>query len=553
MKRLKLFGIIKIIIPFLILAAINSCMHDEFEFDKLDDEMEFTAGILTPVAYGSLTFEDIISEFDSTSFLDYDADGLLYLTYRDSLFSFIAEDLLQVPNQDFIEYFLEPEFAIPAGPWPSVSIERTENFPFTFSQGEKPDSIKLDQGNIVFNVTSDFQHTGIVEMIFPNIRLYGDTLKHTIVIDDPSGSFSFNETIPIDNYTIILNDSSTNDTLYLPVNFHVELYNEGNPVNASDQIAVVATIEDLDFDGVFGYIGDYELMTETGQLDLGFFKNSLDGYIRFENPEINLYLNNSYGVPAEVNISRFTGFNAAGDSVVLDIDATANPFRYAYPKLSDYWANNLLKDTVLSITGENSNFPDFLAFMPSRLEYNMIANSNPDGEGADYNFVTDDGQIDVDFEFVLPLWFKADSFALVDTIELDLVDIEDDASFIEKVNIMLEVSNGLALDIDFQLYFLDSLYNPVDTLFAEGSQPIIPAGIINAENEVTSPGIKTSLITYTRDDIADLNTVRYGMIRAGLKTPTIENELQSVKFYNNYSVGFNLSVGIDVKANSNDF
>jgi len=525
-------------------------MHDEFDFKKLDDEMEFTVGVLTPVAYGSLTFEDIISEFDSTSFLTTDADGLLYLTYRDSLFSFIAEDLLQVPDQDFIEYFLEPDFGIPAGPWPSVSIERLESFPFTFSQGEKLDSIKLNQGNIVFNVTSEFQHTGKIEMVFPNIRLYGDTLKHTITLDDPSGSFSFNETIPIDNYTIILNDSSTNDTLYLPVYFYVELYNEGNPINASDQISIVATIEGIDFEGVFGYIGDYELMTETGQIDLGFFENSLDGYIRFENPQINLYLTNSYGVPAEVDISRFTGFNANGDSISLNI--FANPFRYAYPKLSDYWANDILKDTVLSIDGGNSNFPDFLAFMPSRLEYNMIATSNPDGEGDGDNFVTDDGRIDVDFEFSLPLYFKADSFALVDTIELDLINIEEDANFIEKVNIMLEVSNGLALDIDFQLYFLDSLYNPVDTLFAEGSQPIIPAGIINTNNEVT-PGIKTSLITYTRDEIADLNTVRYGIIKAGLKTPTVDNELQSVKFYNHYSVGFNLSVGIDVKANSNDF
>jgi len=528
-------------------------MHDEFDFKKLDDEMEFTVGVLTPVAYGSLTFEDIISEFDSTSFLTTDADGLLYLTYRDSLFSFIAEDLMEVPNQDFIEYFLEPEFAIPAGPWPSVEIKRQESFPFTFNNGEKPDSIKLDRGNIVLNVTSNFQHTGIVEMVFPNIRLYGkDTLKRTIPITDASGTFSFNETIPIDNHTIILNDSTGSNILYLPVNFTVELYNEGNPVNATDQIAVVATIEDLDFEGIFGYIGDYQLMTEPGQLDLGFFENSLDGYIRFENPEINLYLTNSYGLPAKVDISRFTGFNANGDSMALDIYASANPFRYAFPKLSDYWANDLYKDTVLSIDGTNSNFPDFLAFLPSRLEYNMVATSNPDGEGDGDNFVTDDGRIDVDFEFSLPLWFKADSFALVDTIELDLINIEEDANFIEKVNIMLEVSNGLALDIDFQLYFLDSLYNPVDTLFAEGSQPIIPAGIINTNNEVT-PGIKTSLITYTRDEIADLNTVRYGIIKAGLKTPTVDNELQSVKFYNHYSVGFNLSVGIDVKANSNDF
>ena len=554
MNKLELTGISKIILPIFIIFLFYQCMHDEYEFGKLDKEMEIEAGVLAPVAYGSLGLDDIISEFDSTGTISSDTDGLLYITYKDSLFSFTANELLEIPEQDFFEYFIESDFTFPPI-WDTATIDRQENFPFVFDNNEEIDSIQLDAGNMIFNITSDFLHTGKVDMVFPNITLNGTPLTHTINITDASGTFTTTSNIPLDNYTIHLNDSSTTDTMFLPAQFHVELYNSGGLINPGDQIVIQATMSALDFDAIFGYIGDYELLSQTGDLDLGFFQNTLDGFIQFENPQLNLNIQNSYGLPAEVDISRFVGFKGNEDSIALNLNPSVNPFRYAYPTLSDYQSSNIIKDTVISINGNNSSISDFLAFMPSKLEFNMTVASNPDGPGGPYNFVTDDSRIDVDLEFILPLYFKADSFVLKDTIGLDLLNVDEDADFIERVNIMLKVSNGLPLDIDFQLYFLDSLYNPVDTLFTEGSQPVIASGLIDdITHEVTEPGVKTSLVEYTNDEINRLNTVKYGLIRAGLKTPDDNNgNLVSVKFFTTYTVDFNLSVGIDVKANTNDF
>ncbi|MFC2151539.1 hypothetical protein ACFLSE_03355 [Bacteroidota bacterium] len=560
MNNFRFAGILKVLLPIFIIFIFYQCMHDEFDFNKLDDEMEITAGMLAPVAYGSLTLDDIISEFDSTSYISTDADGLLMITYEDSLFSFIADDLLNIPSQDFIEYFIESDFTIlPGFPGWNVGdtlvLDRTENFPFSFSQGEKLDSMILDEGTMVFDISSEFQHTGNIHITCPNIRLNNIPFSETIVIDDASGGFSFNSPFTLDGYTIYLVDSVGSDSLFLPVDFRVELINSGAGIAAGEEIGITATIENINFDAIFGYIGDYELLTQTGDLDLGFFENTIEGYIRFENPEINFNITNSYGVPAAVSISRFTGFKGDTDSIQMIFDSTIDTFGYAYPTLTDYINNDIFKDTTISISGTNSNVSDFLAFLPSSLEYSLSAQSNPDGPGASYNFVSDDSRIDIDFEFILPLWFQADSFALEDTIDLDLINIEEDADFIERVSIMLEVSNGLPLEIDFQLYFLDSLYNPVDSLFDENARPIISSGIIDpVSHAVISPGIKTSLVQYTNDDINALNTVKYGIIRAGLKTPSDSNEdLVSVKFYTDYSVDFNLSVGVDVKANSNDF
>lgn len=561
MNKLRLAGILKIILPIFIIFLFYQCMHDEYDFSKLDDEMEIRAGILAPLAYGSLTLDDLISEFDSSSFISSDADGLLLITYEDSLFSYIADEVLEIPPQDFLEFFIESDFTIPSG-WgigEPVSLERTKNYPFTFLNNERPDSIILDEGSMIFNITSEFLHTGQIIITSPNIRLNNIPFTQTIDIDVVDGSFTYNEPFVLDGYTIYLNDSATTDTMFLPVNFEVELINSGAGFNPGERISVVSTIEDIDIEAIFGYLGNYDLLNQSGELELGFFESSFDGYIHFENPYINFNIQNSCGVPASVSISRLTGFKTDVDSIQMTFNdlSTDTSFAYTYPTLTDYINNDIYKDSQISIDKTNSNVTDFLSFLPSRLEYNLSAASNPVAQGIPIdssNWASDDSKIDVDLEFILPLWFKADSFALVDTIELDLMDIDEDADFIERVNVMLEVSNGLPLDIDFQLYFLDSVYNHVDTLFAENSRPIISSGILDpADNTVMAPGIKTSLVEYANEEIAALNTVRYGIIRAGLKTPSDSNgDLVSVKFFEDYSVDFNLSVGIDVKVNSND-
>ena len=194
--------------------------------------------------------------------------------------------------------------------------------------------------------------------------------------------------------------------------------------------------------------------------------------------------------------------------------------------------------------------------MPTSIEYNMSAVSNPDGypgPGLSNNFLTDDSKIDIDFDFILPLWFSADNFAFVDTLkDIFGADWHEKADIIDRITVMLEIANGLPLDIDFQVTFMDSLYNPVDTLFAEDSQPIISVGILDGNDRVETPGIKTSIIQYTNAEILQMKDARHVILRAGLKTPTVNDEVIPVKFYTDYSVDFNLSIGVDIKGDPFD-
>jgi len=367
------------------------------------------------------------------------------------------------------------------------------------------------------------------------------------MISDASGNFSFTDIISLNNHVIEL--TTLSDSSYIPFNFKLTLYNSGAGISSGDQVEIAATLSDISFESVFGYLGNYDLISETGDIDLSFFESLNDGYIRFENPQVNFKISNSFGVPAAVDIERFTGFNQDGDSTTLLFNPGVNPFSYAYPTIEEI---NQTKDTVLSINGNNSTIADFLAFLPTHLEYSLKASSNPDGEQqSDYNFATKDSKINVDLEFILPLWFRANNIALQDTIDMDLSDISEETDMIDKINIVLKVINGLPVAIDFQLYFLDESYQPVDTLFNPGSQPVIAAGQLDSEYKVSSPTQKVSVVEYLQQDIENLEDVRYAYIKAGLKTAEFDNDI-SVKFFDYYNVDFNLSIDVDALINTND-
>jgi len=550
MSHLRNLRIINLLIALIILLSFSRCTQDEYDLDKLSDEMEINMGLLTPLAYGSLSLNDIISEFDSTSYIDTDQEGLLYITYEDSLLSLHAEDLLDVPDQDFFEYFIESDVDVPPYiNWgDSIVIEREELFTFDFNNNEQLDSIILETANLTIDINSSFRHDGKVILSSPNIKdQQGEPFVDTIMISDASGNFSFTDIISLNNHVIEL--TTLSDSSYIPFNFKLTLYNSGAGISSGDQVEIAATLSDISFESVFGYLGNYDLISETGDIDLSFFESLNDGYIRFENPQVNFKISNSFGVPAAVDIERFTGFNQDGDSTTLLFNPGVNPFSYAYPTIEEI---NQTKDTVLSINGNNSTIADFLAFLPTHLEYSLKASSNPDGEQqSDYNFATKDSKINVDLEFILPLWFRANNIALQDTIDMDLSDISEETDMIDKINIVLKVINGLPVAIDFQLYFLDESYQPVDTLFNPGSQPVIAAGQLDSEYKVSSPTQKVSVVEYLQQDIENLEDVRYAYIKAGLKTAEFDNDI-SVKFFDYYNVDFNLSIDVDALINTND-
>ncbi|MFW6273256.1 MAG: hypothetical protein ACOC2U_05710, partial [bacterium] len=68
-----------------ILLILHACVKEYHDYSKFSDRAELDSRIITPVAYGNFTVEELLTEFDQKNRVDvYDAPekGLLYLVYK---------------------------------------------------------------------------------------------------------------------------------------------------------------------------------------------------------------------------------------------------------------------------------------------------------------------------------------------------------------------------------------------------------------------------------------------------------------------------------------
>lgn len=546
MKRISFISVVSLLVGVFFI----SCMQEEYEFDKLNDDIRFRIGMVAPVAKGELNIGDLIQQVDSSGFIDTYEDGLLYLTYTDSLFSYSANDLINFPDQSFFQYFYESDADIPAAfVLDSIVVERTQDVAIEFTNNERIDSILLDDGTLHFDISSSFQHTGYLAIVIPSIQKDGEPLDITFQISSGDGSYVATEDFSLQDYAMIL-DNSNADTSFIHVSFRLVFYDSGNPITSTDAVLVDASIIDMDFGSAYGYVGEYEVVAGEGSVDIPFFESDVLGDLLFDNPQFNFILSNSYGVPIQADITKFRAYSSVkDDSVDLTFDPGVNPFSVAYPSINEIGQR---ADTTLSINGENSTIEDVLAFFPTSITYDVSAITNPDQDTSTNNFVLDTSTMDVDFEFILPLHFKARGFSLVDTLELNLEGISEDASMIDSVTIILNIENELPVDISAQLYFMDEFYQKVDSLFSNSQQPFIKSGTIDTDGNVTSPTIYTQEITITNDELTNLELSRFGLIDVSLETPGYDSDVR-VKFFDYYSVKFNVGVRVNGTVDSNDF
>ena len=72
---------------------MHSCQKDQFQLDKLSDEIEIQTDLVAPLIYGSMGMGEIVAEFDSSGYVGEFEDGLIYLTYADTIVDVLVDTL----------------------------------------------------------------------------------------------------------------------------------------------------------------------------------------------------------------------------------------------------------------------------------------------------------------------------------------------------------------------------------------------------------------------------------------------------------------------------
>lgn len=542
MKRTSFFSIFILILFFL----NQACVKKNFDFDRISEEYEWTPNLAVPGAKADLTIRDILQDYDTLELFVEDETGFLFLMYHKHIFSAKANELIIIPDQNFInDLFLGSEY-ISLGFNQSLNtatVTHNVNPTFAFNNAAMDiDSIIFKSADLRISVTSDYFHTGQLVVTFPSIKKNGIAYSKTIDINTSTGNYSSNDYFTdLNGYTLDLSTGGTNE---LPIEHVLTLYDSGDTVVATNQAVVSIAIQNIFFQKMFGYIGQ-ESLSYLDTIHLEVFNHVFNGSAYFEDPKFNIFINNSFGVPLSLDFSDLSVYSTstgATQNFPFSTNPLYDPLQVNSPTLSQI---GQAVATNFVLNKSNSSVGPIIDMAPKYIYFGFDGITNPAGNTGAQNFITENSQIDMDMEVELPMWGRASFFILQDTTDLDMEEIYGDLDVIEYLKLRINVDNGMPGEVEFQIYFTDSNFVIQDSVFNPQTMQVVPSGVLDGSGKVVQSTYKRTEILFDRTKIDKLENVKYVFFRAHIYTTNHATQL--VKFYSDYNVDIRMSMQAQFK------
>lgn len=491
-----------VIVLILPLLGVFGCKQvDEFqEAEIVSGEAEFAI----PLVKATTSIQDLLENFDEYTFIEITPDNVIHLRYSGDVLSQQAE-----------EFFAETREKLP----PAIPLASPfDTLPFSAPQQLEVDFATYKSGIIRAAVTSDYVGTVNFTMKVLQAKKNGQPLTLNAQFESPIGTFipkELPEFVDATGYDLIPEDGK----LYVS-------YLATNLAGDTIDLPFVALLnQNVDFSYIEGYLGNFRQKGTRDSITIEFFENWIQGDVYFENPVIQIHIDNSFGVPTRSSIGIFQILTADGPPIPLVsdfIDTTGiNGIDFVYP------ANNEVgqtKSMTFVFDAENSNIEDVLSSRPVALDYKVDAIMNPDSLVDQRGFITDSSYYRVQVEVDLPLHGRASGFGVVDTFNLDFGGYGD----VKEVEFKLVADNEMPLGIDAQAYFLDEAGNVLDSLF-DSPKRVVEAAPVDGGGIVTK---EISQVNYATFPAARFDKVRPAKKLALFASfSTTNNGQQSVKAF----------------------
>ena len=531
---------IGVVFAFILAIFAASCIKDEIDLENISNKMYWNPKLGAPVAYGNLSLEDLIEMIDSEQVVREDSNKFITLVYSNTILSSDAATILKIDNQHFNEVLLESQYSLPPLPIEdTIVLNRSSQYTFAFTHGEVIDSIKLKTGIMVFNVSSSYKFSGSLQIVVPGFVKNNKPFEIKLDINKADGTFTTTQNYDLSGYKLQLEHPNINDNL-VSYSFTAKLVNQDGGVSVGDNISISIDFNNVSFSSLYGYVGQRQLLNTQSEFSIPLFKNVTQPKLRFKDPLIRLRTTSSFGVPASVELYNVVASNdKSSQSIPLTFSPGINPFQISYP--SSIGKSAL--DTAIFSKG-TTNLYSALEIGPNKILYGIRSFSNPAGKVS--NYVTDSSKISVDLDVELPLDMSTSLVEFTDTMELDLSSIlEDNVENIKSLLLHTSFENGMPIDLNLQVYFLNGNYNHVDTLFNQADQNIIKSGVVDQQGKITSSSKKDVDLQYSHSQIDLLKTVKYAIVKAGVETANGGNTF--VKFYSNYSINVHFGVQTELE------
>lgn len=512
-------------------CILVSCLEELENTDKIASST-FEPVIEFPLINSDFSMRDMLTEGNSKAKITED-NGLMVITYTDSISSLSAESFFLLPDQQSpILSINGSEITFPS---PGASITITKNLTFNFNtlQGELLDSILFKAGQLAFAVNSNLPANIDLQLSLSSLKFSGTSFERDVSFNGP-GSQNPSANLQGSVIDLTANGSTSNQ-----VSFAIQavITDTGQPMNNTHNLSCSLQLNQLQFRSMFGDLGSHAFPFSADSVDVDVFDNALAGNIQLASPTIQLDINNSFGLPIGFNIQDITALKEAAMTTLSGpaVNFPTNPYRLSCPSTVQAGQSIL---TQIAFTPTNSNIPQLVSLLPNYLSYAFGLRLNP-APATSKNFVMDDSRLDIGLHFELPLHGSISDLTISKQFDFDGLGIDD----VESSFIKLKTVNELPVDAGIQVYFLDASGTVLDSLFTNRS--VIKAADVDASGFTPESAELVNEVSITQEKIDRIEQAEILVLSAVLGTTN--NGTVPVKFSVEDKLKINLGVNTRVE------
>lgn len=528
---------------------ITSCHKEYFQLDKLSDEIEIRPNLVAPLIKGSVSMADIVDLFDSASYLSEFDDGLIYLAFSDTLVNLSVDTLDLVIDNYQHETYLSTEIStdplfLASSVGDTVHFLKSIFYSLQIEGDSRLDSIVFKGGELQIEVTSGFMHTGVLTMSSEYLRdPGGNTYTNSIAITSAAGDFTGSINHSLEGYS--LETLTQGDSTVFRVDYDLALINSGNPVSPGESCDINTSMLDLGFYSLFGYIDASEVVSESGEQEIPIYSNfPALSHLKLADPRIDISTHSSLGIPFELTLDSVIA--TAEDMSTLSLEFyEGHPFKIPAPSISQVGET---ADGEFHINNQTSNFHELLNLAPHSISYRVSGGIDPDIPDQNH-FLLDSSRFVLEAEFLVPMDLRYTQYAMQDTVEFELGEDGVDTTMVKEVQLKVSTVNQLPLELDLQLLLLDDAYVVLDSVF-EQEGVFLPASVVDGNGVLVRASESSNTADFPAEKLGKLEQVRYILVVAKLVTSGQGEEY--VKFYSDYTLGFEISLHARFRINTEE-
>jgi hypothetical protein len=536
--RMRLYLVLIILLAG---TSFYSCFDDKYDFNRISPGYTLNPKLAITIGSTVLTIDSILSHMDSSQYIHTTDSGLIYVVYDKNLQFYRGEDKFDIPAQNNLNVTLPP-MAIgifPGSGTITIAID-TFHIPVTFGTDQIIDSIDIKQLLLNTTVNNTYNHPSNLTFTFPTITRNKLPFQQTFGL---LGNSSQTRSDDAAGYMLKFSSVAPGRS-YIDMQVSYTMYGTAGSAVGPGTFSMSLNIDSLKYHALFGYAGYKNLLNFDDTLDLSFLNNYITNKIDWKNPQVTVSISNSYIImPIRFTASDLVVYSKI-DNKTYNVTVDPNPVDLKYPsRLGD-----AMKDSITYEKIKNKNLFDAIESVPEYLSFHFDAYSNPDHIISHENIIVDTSTIRIKVHFYLPIWFRSGGFGTTDTMDFDLQDIAGDAlDSIQEMLLRIVAENGLPVDMKLQVYFTDSSFRILDSLYHTSNTKILLGGVLGTNDRVISPTRKVIDASFNEHQLRNIKNTKKLLIKIFLNTAEWNSTNgRYVKFYSDYK--FKLSFAVKFKA-----